>query len=162
MVARMEKALRTRGGGSGLNIIRHLVRNNLDMSANFATGDSPVTLFNLTGDVVVNCYATVQTALTSTDAGAVISVGIVGNTAILLATDTVDGTAFDVGDVWVDNDAATNAERVPGSGAGLIIAGGADIIMTVITKSMTAGLMTMFCEWYPLSPSGMVVRTPIG
>ncbi len=37
-----------------------------------------------------------------------------------------------------------------------LIAGGADIIATIATNSMTAGAMTFYCQYIPLSLDGRI------
>lgn len=109
--------------------------------------DSPITLFTVTGDVLVNVFAVCSENL----AGAGnIEVGIAGNTAALIAqTAAAD---IDSGEVWVDNAPAT-IEALPTS---YVLTGGTDIIET-ISADITDGTLTYYCIWRPLNSTGNVV-----
>ncbi|SRR5581483_10886705 len=122
------------------------------------TGLSPVTLFTVTGDVLARVFATIQTGLASTSSTGTLAVGVTGNTAVLLPATTADGTNFPTGSAWTgDNSPTVKAEAL--SSAALnwtLIAGGADIIATIATNSMTAGALTFYCQYVPLSADGAV------
>jgi hypothetical protein len=122
----------------------------------FTTGASPVTLFNVTGDVVARVFATVQTTVTSTSNNGTLAIGVTGNTGAFLAATTMDGTNLAAGTVWAgDTSPAVKSEAFSGTSLnGAPIAGGADIIATVATNSATAGVLVFYCLWYPLSADG--------
>jgi len=124
----------------------------------WTTANSPVALFTVTGDVLVQCFAVVTTNMTSTGGTGTLSVGIVGNTAGLLVLDTVDGTAFQAGDVWTLITAADDGlGQVADEWA--FIGNGADINVSIATNNMTAGGMTVYCWYIPVSPAATVVTT---
>lgn len=112
-----------------------------------ATGAT--TLFIVTGTVAVRLFGVVSGA-NLTGAGT-LEAGIVGNTAALLAQTT--GTDLDVGEIWVDNGPAT-VEALP---ALQILTAGTDIIQTIGTDTITAGTITYYCLWFPISADGEVV-----
>ena len=102
---------------------------------------------------MVRLYGVCTVALTN--ATATFSVGVAGNTALLLPVST--GTDFALNDIWVD---ATPAEvgavalaSVPGP---FVVANGLDIIETVATANVTAGNIYYICLWRPLSPGASV------
>lgn len=105
------------------------------------------TLFTVTGVVAMRIFAVVSGA-DLTGSGTV-EVGIAGNTASLLAQTT--GTALDVGEVWIDSAPAT-VELLP---ALSVVA--ADVIQTIATDTITAGTITYYCAWTPISSDGNVV-----
>lgn len=110
-----------------------------------ATGAT--TLFTVTGTVAVRMFAVVSgTDLTGSGT---IEVGISGNTASLLAQ--VAATALDVGEIWTDNAPAT-VEALPSQ----YILNGTDIIQTIATNTVTAGTLTYYCLWFPISADGEV------
>mgnify|MGYP001559716109 CR=1 FL=1 len=112
-----------------------------------ATGAT--TLFTVTGTVAVRVFAVVSgTDLTGSGT---LEAGIAGNTAAILAQ--VAATALDVGEIWTDN-APSTIEALP---AIQIVAGGADIIQTIATDTVTAGTLTYYCLWTPISADGTVV-----
>lgn len=111
-----------------------------------ATGAT--TLFTVTGTVAVRVFAVVSgTDLTGSGT---IEVGISGNTAALLAQ--VNATALDVGEIWTDN-APSTVEALPSL---QILTAGTDIIQTIATDTITAGTLTFYCAWFPLSQSASV------
>jgi len=111
-----------------------------------ATGAT--TLFTVTGVVAVRVFA-VASGTDLTGSGT-LEVGISGNTASLLAQ--VAATALDVGEIWTDN-APSTVEALP---ALQILAAGTDIIQTIATDTVTAGTLTYYCAWFPLTPSATV------
>lgn len=162
--------LGTTTGGSSLNAIQSMIDTRVrnitrNITADIAddtggtawlTGNSPVDLFTVTGDVLVRVFGTVQTAVTSASNDGTLAVGVEGNTAVLIPSTIANGVRLDAGDVWVDADSDEKALAAP-SPAWVIVAGGADIILTIGTNNMTAGAVTVYCEWIPLSADGSVV-----
>lgn len=147
-------------------VVRHISEKQLprvvtkstgSMASGYGTADSPVTIFTVTGDVLVRLVASVDVAVTSTSNTGTLAVGIAGNTAALLAQTTVDASDFAIGDIWVDNDPATGIGLVPGSGSWYAIGNGADIIVTIATNDMTAGDIDFHLLYIPLSSDGAVV-----
>lgn len=110
-----------------------------------ATGAT--TLFTVTGVVAVRVFA-VASGTDLTGSGT-LEVGISGNTAALLAQ--VAATALDVGEIWTDN-APSTVEALPA----LQILSGTNIIQTIATDTVTAGTLTYYCAWFPLSQSASV------
>jgi len=134
---------------------RLVIKSLTDMSTGFDTTDSPVTMFTITGDVMLQVFGVVQTAITSTSNTGTLSLG---NTAAILGfigTSTVDGSQFVAGDIWNDTTPATDIAVI--SSDITVIGGGADIILTIATNNMTAGAMEMYCLWRPLSSDALVV-----
>ena len=107
------------------------------------------TLFTVTGVVAVRLFGVVSGA--DVTGSGTIEAGIVGNTASLLAQTT--GTSLDVGEIWVDTGPAT-VEALP---ALSILAAGTDIIQTIATDTLTAGTLTYYCLWFPISTDGNLV-----
>ena len=60
---------------------------------------------------------------------------------------------LDVGEIWIDNAPAT-VEALP---ALQILAAGTDIIQTIATDTLTAGTLTYYCLWFPISTDGNLV-----
>lgn len=111
-----------------------------------ATGAT--TLFTVTGVVAVRVFAVVSgTDLTGSGT---LEVGISGNTPALLAQ--VNATALDVGEIWTDN-APSTVEALPAIN---ILAAGTDIIQTIGTDTVTAGTLTYYCLWNPISSDGVI------
>lgn len=104
------------------------------------------TLFTVTGIVAVRVFGYCGTDLTGSGT---VEVGIAGNTAVIIAQST--GTDIDAGDFWVDTGPAT-VEALP---AIQLVA--ANIIQTIASATITAGVLTYYCEWVPISTNGKVV-----
>lgn len=112
---------------------------------------NPATLFTITGDILANFFAVCGTSLVGSSA--TLEIGIAGNTAGLIAQTVAEN--IDAGEVWIDTGPAT-IEALPAS---QIITNGTDIIQTVATANITAGVLTYYCIWRPLSSDGNCVAT---
>lgn len=116
--------------------------------------DDPV-IFTVTGDIMARAcaYATTQVTSTSSDT---LTLGVTGDTACLLLSDVVDGTAFDVNFVWTLTQApdTTSAEL---DAEWVVIPGGLDIKLFIDDHGLTAGVMVFYLQWIPLSADAAVV-----
>ena len=119
-----------------------------------ATGDQAAhTVFTVTGDVLVTVWG--QCKLDIVGAGTM-EMGIVGNTAALIAQ-LANATTLDVGENWIDSTPET-VSALPGT---FILNNGADIILTIGTADLTAGIVDFACLWRPISADGdITVTTP--
>lgn len=111
-----------------------------------ATGAT--TLFTVTGAVAVRVFA-VASGTDLTGSGT-IEVGIAGNTAAVIAQTAA--TAIDVGEFWYGTSPVT-VGVLPAQ----LILNATDIIQTIATNTVTAGTLTYYCLWFPLSQSASVV-----
>lgn len=114
-----------------------------------ATGAT--TLFTVTGVVAVRVFAVCSTLLDEAGATATIEVGIAGNTAALIAQ--TNAVEIDANEIWVDTAPAT-IEALP---AEKIIGAGQDIIQTIATQAISAGVLTYYCLWIPISSTADLV-----
>ena len=112
----------------------------------------PVTeaLFTVTGEVEVIIIGYIDVAVTSGGA-LTLEVGIAGATAGLIAQTAVGALLIDL--LWID---ATPAVLVAKPST-KIIANGLDIAHVIAAVAATAGQITYYCWWRPLSPDGLVV-----
>jgi len=108
----------------------------------------PTTLFTVTGVVAVRLFA-IASGTDLTGSGT-LEAGIAGNTAALLAQTAA--TALDVGEIWIDATPAT-VELLPE----LQVLSGTNVIQTIGTNTVTAGTLTYYCNWFPLSSGASVV-----
>lgn len=102
------------------------------------------TLFTVTGVIGVRVFAVCGVNLTGSGT---LEVGIAGNTAALIAQTT--GTDIDAGEIWIDNAPAT-VEALPA----IQILNGTNIIQTIATNTITAGTLTYYAVWNPISSDG--------
>jgi len=115
--------------------------------------NNPFTIFTVTGDVVMKIVGICTTSLVG--ASATLEVGITGATAALIAQTT--GTNIDKGNIWHD--------ASPDSGIELasvmveeIVSNGSDVIGTVATANITAGVIKFICLWKPLTDGSSVEK----
>ena len=112
------------------------------------------TLFTVTGNVLVSVFGVCDTSLTG---AATVEVGVAGNTAGLLAQ-IANATTLDDGDVYVDADTAVGVAAIPSM---FVLNDGADIIMTIGSTAVTAGVVDFYCLWRPLTNGSRIeVTTP--
>ena len=105
------------------------------------------TLFTVTGTVALTIFA-IASGTDLTGLGT-IEVGIAGNTAALIAQTAA--TAIDDGEFWYDGTPVTvgvmPAQKIVN----------VDVIQTIATNTVTAGTLTYYCLWTPVSTNGNVV-----
>lgn len=126
------------------------VENTITFAAATTGSVASHTLFEITGNVLVQIFGICDTNLDSGGA-ATIEVGVAGNTAAIIAQTTATG--IDDGEIWVDSGSAVGAEAI---GSVYAINDGADIIYTIGTATVTAGVIDFYCLWRPLSSTGSV------
>ena len=119
------------------------------------TGDQAAhTVFTVTGNVLVSCFGVCDTNIVG---AGTMELGVTGNTAGLIAQ-IANATTLDDGDVWVDADTAVGVGSIP---AAKVLNDGNDIILTIGTADLTAGVVDLYCLWRPLSSgSSVTVTTP--
>lgn len=110
------------------------------------------TLFTVTGDVLVSVFGHCTTDVTGSGTG---EVGTANNTAGLIAQTT--GTAIDANEWWQNGTptlkigADVNPVKPIGTST--------DIILTIGTDTFTAGVITFYCLFRPLSSDGNISVT---
>lgn len=118
-------------------------------------------LFTVTGLCKVQLVA-VCNGTSLTGAGATIEVGITGDTAIFMPTETA--TQIDDGQIWF-NDAGnatygiTGAETAAAGNLPEYFLNGNDIILTVKTANVETGVLDFYCIWTPISTDASIVAT---
>jgi len=112
---------------------------------------NPATLFTVTGDVLVHVFGVCTTLLAG--ASATLEVGVTSGTALLIALTTA--TDIDASEVWID----TTPGLIQAMPATQIIPSGQDIIQTVATANITAGVITYYAIWRPLSNQANLIAT---
>lgn len=126
-----------------------------DSRGDFAGTLNPDTMFTVTGDVLVRIYGVCTTLLASAGAGTV-SLGVSGNTALLIPASTA--TDIDANDIWFDATPTEVGGVALSSITGpFVIVNGLDIIETVGTADIETGNIYYVCLWRPLSRDGSVV-----
>ena len=114
------------------------------------TGD-PFTIATVTGTVAVKIFGVCTTALVAVGGTATLEVGVAGQTAGLIAQ-IADAEDLDVNEIWFDATPTTIVEAFS-SVSEYIVGNGADIIGTVGTENITAGVIDFVIIWRPLTPS---------
>ena len=111
----------------------------------------PLTLFTVTGPVLIEVTGFVDTTLVG---AATIEVGITGATTALLAQ-VANATSLQIGEIW--HDATPDASVEDATVMVQRIVNNKNIIMTVGTANITAGVITFVANWYPLTENSKVV-----
>ncbi len=125
-----------------------------------ATGDydgtgNPFAIFTVVGNVKVKVYAICTTTLVG--GSSTLEIGTATATAAIIAQTT--GTDIDVSELWHDASPDTNVEASSVVAEKIIVTGAAnsgDIIGTVATANITAGVIKFICEWVPIDGQGNV------
>lgn len=129
-------------------------------AAAWLTTSSPLTVFTVTGTVLCRVYGVVgATAFTSTIDLGTLSIGIVASTQLFLPTSAVNAVAtqFGIGTVWIDATPTLLGEAAVASNLTWAFVNGTPIIVTIATQSMTAGAITLYCDYLPISAGASVV-----
>ena len=110
-----------------------------------------VPLFTVTGEVIINKiipYCTTNLA----GGSATLALGVTGGVADFVAATTA--TDIDANEFWVDTAPDANGVAIPAALMDIIITD--NIIGTVATANITAGVMEFTVYWTPISVDGNV------
>lgn len=123
----------------------------------WTTGNSPVTLFTVTGTVLCRVYGVVgATQFTSTLNTGTLALGVTGATGALIAATTADGSVnFVANAAWMDSTPTVTAEVLASIPHGWVLLTG-NIILTIAVNSMTAGAVVLYCDWIPVTAGASV------
>lgn len=164
VLERLEYVQTQAAGVASLSAAQATLQPNLATKAFAAAGTSlttvlsPVSAFTVTGHVMLRIFGvTGATPLASTGTNGTLAVGISGSTTIYLGTTTADGTNFTAGAVWIDTSPTLKSEAFVAANLVWHLVSSVTVIVTVATNSMTAGILTLYCEWRPLSSGATVV-----
>lgn len=112
------------------------------------------TLFTATDNCLVSVFGVCDTNLTG---AATLEVGVAGNTAAIVAQ-IANATTLHDGDVYVGASTEVGTAALPST---FLVNDGADIILTIGSTAVTAGVVDFYCLWRPLnSSSNVTVTTP--
>jgi len=139
----------------GVQISSQVTTFNVKKSYAALSGYDTASSFTVTGDVKVRVVGVVGTAITCTSGTTTLALGTTESTGSIIAATTIDNSDFGATDVWVDTSPANDSERMTEDW--VIIGGSADIVLTRNVDDLTAGTLTLYCEWFPLSDDGLVV-----
>jgi hypothetical protein len=128
------------------------VENKVTSTITFANDTGTVTVFTVTGDVKVKITPICKTSVTSAADG-YIELGVASDADAMIAS--TQGTTIDADEIWNDTSVTSDIEPLD-STRDYIIAGGADIIMT-LSAQIDTGVIAFECEWSPISSDGNVV-----
>lgn len=113
------------------------------------TGD-PFTIFTVTGGVIAKVFAICTTDLVG--ASATLEVGTAKNTAGIIAQSTA--TDIDANEIWHDATPDASVEASTVVAEKIVVQ---DVIGTVATANITAGVIKFVCLWKPVTRDGDVV-----
>jgi len=117
----------------------------------------PVPLFTVTGRVLIlHLVPTCTTLLTESGGTATLALGVTGQVAAFIAATTA--TTIDVDEVWTATGPGATELGAKVLPAGLMnVAINKDIIGTIATGSIDAGVIEFVCRWAPLSDGATLV-----
>ena len=119
-----------------------------DGTAGLGNASEIITLFTVTGDVLVHVFGVCSETLTG---ATTLEVGVTGATAALIAQTTA--TDIDSGHVWID----ATPDETQALPSAFILTNGSDIIETIGGADVSNGTINHYCLWRPLSSTGNVV-----
>jgi len=119
----------------------------------FSNDIGTVTVFTVTGDVIVRILPIITTSVTSV-AGANVRLGVVGNTDAMIVDSLA--TNLDARGIWVDQTPDNEIEPVERI-RGYFITDGNDVVMT-LDDQVDAGVIRFYCFWTPLSSGAIVTN----
>lgn len=113
-------------------------------------------VFEVTGAVKARVFAVVETDLVG---GATIELGVSGATAAVLPQ-VADATGMDAREIWhmTDGTVDSQVEAITVSPEKIITS---DMILTLTTANITAGVLKFVCWWYPMTEEGEVVASSL-
>lgn len=118
----------------------------------FANSTGTVSVFTVTGDVIVRIVPICKTNVASAAAGN-IELGVSADTDAMIAATT--GTDIDANKIW--NDASPTASiEAESTSRDYIISNGDDVILT-LSAQIDSGVIAFYCHWAALSADGAVV-----
>jgi len=112
--------------------------------------NNPYTMFTVTGTVELSIIAICTTTLTGVSS--TVEVGTAITTAGLIAQTT--GTDIDVNEIWHDTAPDASVELTSVVLRSIV---SDDVILTVGTADVTAGVIKFIVKWAPISSDGNVV-----
>ena len=130
---------------AGLIISKSIV---YDGTAGLGNASETITLFTVTGDVIVHVFGVCSESLVG---ATTLEIGVASATAGLVAQTTA--TDIDANMVWIDA-SPDETQALPGA---FILTGGADIIETIGVADVTDGTINHYCLWRPLSSNANIV-----
>lgn len=125
----------------------------------WTTANSGLTLFTVTGASWLRVYGIIgATAFTSTGGLGTLAVGALGTTQLFLPTSAVNavGAQFGANTIWVGATPLLRAAVPLLANLTWVLNNGTPIILTVATADMTAGAITVYCDWIPVSAGASV------
>ena len=128
-----------------------LGKNVLIQEITFANSTGTVSVFTVTGDVLIRIIPVITTDCVP-DTTANISLGVVGDTEAMIINSASAG--LDARGIWIDQSPDNEIEPVDRI-RGYIITDGNDVIMT-LSAQVNSGVIRFYCFWTPLSGDGVV------
>ena len=117
----------------------------------FSNDTGTLTLFNVTGDVIVKLIPVITTDLVpNTSANA--SLGVVGATQSMIVNSDVTG--LDARGIWVDQTPDNEIEPFDRIRS-YIVTDGNDVVLT-LSAQVNSGAISFYCFWDALSSDGFV------
>ena len=129
-----------------------LGKNSLIQDITFANSTGTVSVFTVTGDVLVRIIPVITTDLVP-NTSANLRLGVVGNTDAMIVDSDVDD--LDERGIWIDQTPDNEIEPTDRI-RDYIIADGNDVVLT-LSAQVNSGVIRFYCFWTGLSAGSSVV-----
>ena len=133
--------------------VEALGKNTLLQDISFSTSTGTVTVFTVTGDILIRIIPVITTDVVP-NTTANIRLGVVGSTDAMIV-DSVS-TDLDARGIWIgqtpDNEVGP-IDRI----REYIVTNGNDVVLT-LSAQVNSGVIRFYCFWTPLSGDGKVVN----
>jgi hypothetical protein len=123
-------------------------------SKTFSNSTGTITLFTVTGDVILRVFGICKTDLASAGACNIV-LGVAGTTNKFIASTNV--TTLVANEIWNDATPTTTIE-LDSSVVSYIISGSQNVILT-LSAQIDSGAMDFYCQWRPLSSDADVIAS---
>jgi hypothetical protein len=127
-----------------------LTFNGLAGTGQFASPTVPI--FTVTGKILVVAFVPSCTVDLVSAGGGTLLLGVVGSTSLFLGATTA--TAIDVGEFWINATPVAAGVALPAGFKDILVA--ANIVGTVGTADITAGVIQFDLLWLPLAKNAEV------
>ncbi len=123
-------------------------------AANLGQSGSPITIFTVTGAVDVSAIAGFCTTSLVSAGGGTLALGVTGSTSLFIGATTAT-TLTTAAAIWVSTTATATGIALPATTKDIVIM--ANVLGTVATADITAGVLVIRAFWLPVSLDGNLV-----
>ena len=139
--------------GVPLTVTRNIAA--MTTGAGYLSG-ATVSQFSVAGDVLCWGMGTIVSSVSGVGGSATVSLGTLSAVSALIPTVTCTSAILTAGFAWYDGVGGFAAGALPNEGAGVLIAGGANICITCGPAHLLKGNMNLYIRYVPLSAGATI------